>query len=134
MSFVIGEEIKKRVKRKGLKNKAFGDLMNIEERNLYHFFKKEQMDVDQLLLASEILDFNFLSLYIKNSKFKNYWQKSSEANLPVDALAVAPLEKVEPEISFSICIKGSVEKISSEMSNFLQLIKIEAENRGLTLG
>ena len=70
MDFIIGAEIKKMLRKRGLTNIAFAEKMNMEERNLYHFFKKEALDVDQLLQASQILDFDFLDLYIKNSKFE----------------------------------------------------------------
>lgn len=133
MDFVIGEEIKKRVRKKGLKNKAFADLMNMEERNLYHFFKKEALEVDQLLQASKILDFDFLELYIENSKYKEY---ALELGKPVVG---SPIDKTihvdnsENQISFSINIKGSFDTVSKEMSNFLQSVKEEAEKRGFKL-
>jgi|SRR5690606_1878338 len=133
MDFVIGEEIKKRVRKKGLKNKAFADLMNMEERNLYHFFKKEVMDVDQLLEAGKILDFDFLTLYIKNSKFKDYI-----ADLGNPVAIQSSSEHIEQynrenQISFSLTVQGSFDVVSSEMSNFLQSIKKEAEERGMRL-
>lgn len=130
---MIGEEIKKRVKKKGLKNKAFADLMNIEERNLYHFFKKEQMDVDQLLQASKVLDFDFLTLYIKNSKYKEYLNDFKDVASDNISEYQTDIDKNNNQISFSICIKGKFDTISQEMSNFLQVIKKEAEDRGLEL-
>lgn len=130
---MIGEEIKKRVKKKGLKNKAFADLMNIEERNLYHFFKKEQMDVDQLLQASKVLDFDFLTLYIKNSKYREYLNDFKDVASDNISEYQTDIDKNNNQISFSICIKGKFDTISQEMSNFLQVIKKEAEDRGLEL-
>lgn len=131
MNFVIGEEIKKRVRKKGLKNKAFADMMNMEERNLYHFFKKEVLDVDQLLEASKILDFDFLSLYIKNSRFKDHFQ---ELGTPIfDNTLSEPAETYQSrnQISFSFTVQGPFDVVTKEMSNFLQYIKKEAEERGL---
>lgn len=134
MDFVIGNEIKKVVNKKGLKNKTFASLMNMEERNLYHFFKREQIDIDLLLKASEVLDVDFVSLYIENSKFKNHLKRYESAK---GSELVNDLEygyEKENQISFSICVKGSFEKVSSEMSNILQLVKKEVEDRGLSLG
>jgi|SRR5690606_5119562 len=133
MDFVIGEEIKKRVKKKGLKNKAFADMMNMEERNLYHFFKKEVMDVDQLLEASKILEFDFLTLYIKNSKFKDHIKELGTPIIsPTPREPIVSYEKSN-QISFSLTVQGSFDTVSKEMSNFLQSIKKEAEERGLHL-
>lgn len=133
MSFIIGEEIKKRVRRKGLKNKAFAEKMNMEERNLYHFFKREQMDVDQLLEASKILDFDFLTLYIQNSKYKEYLNKYDQEHPKISNAGEGQTDYNKNQISFSINVKGSFDTVSKEMSNFLQSVKKEAEERGLHL-
>lgn len=131
---MIGDEIKKMVRKRGLKNKAFADLMNMEERNLYHFFKREQMEVDLLLQAGEILDFDFLSLYIRNSKFKNYLENNSKQNSFSDRSSTKNQPQLENQISFSINVKGSIDTASLSMSNFLQSVKLEAEKFGFKLG
>ena len=133
MDFIIGAEIKKLVRKRGITNKAFAEKMNMEERNLYHFFKKETLDVDILLQASEILDFDFLELYIKNSKFKNYSFNRQNNTLVQPHKSGEPVEEVKNQISFSINLKGDFDKVSQEMSNFLQLVKKEAELRGFKL-
>lgn len=133
MDFIIGAEIKKLVRKRGITNKAFAEKMNMEERNLYHFFKKETLDVDILLQASEILDFDFLELYIKNSKFKNYSSNRQNNALIQSHKSGETVEEVKNQISFSINLKGDFDKVSQEMSNFLQLVKKEAELRGFKL-
>lgn len=133
MNFIIGAEIKKIVKKRGIKYKAFADLMNMEERNLYHFFKKENIDIDQIMEASKVLDYDFLTLYISNSRYKNYFQKLN-ADTP-DQIANEPSiqNKKENQISFSITIKGTMSKVAEEMSNFLQSVKEEADKRGFEI-
>lgn len=133
MDFVIGTEIKKIIRERGMTNRAFADKMNMEERNLYHFFKKETIDLDVLLLASQVLDFDFLELYIKNSKFKQYSKKSSHPNHTTVAEEQEVYKKNSNQISFSIHLKGDFNKVAEEMSNFLQLVKKEAEQRGFEL-
>ncbi|CDS92744.1 conserved hypothetical protein [Sphingobacterium sp. PM2-P1-29] len=133
MDFVIGTEIKKIIRERGMTNRAFADKMNMEERNLYHFFKKETIDLDVLLQASQVLDFNFLELYIKNSKFR----KHSEIFNATAPISVSEEQgsyiKKSNQISFSIHLKGDFNKVTAEMSNFLQLVKKEAEQRGFEL-
>lgn len=133
MDFIIGAEIKKLVRKRGITNKAFAEKMNMEERNLYHFFKKETLDVDILLQASEILDFDFLDLYIKNSKFKNYSLNRQNTPLIQPKKNGEHVEDSKNQISFSINLKGDFDMVSQEMSNFLQLVKKEAEQRGFRL-
>lgn len=133
MSFVIGAEIKKRLKAKGLKNKSFADMMHMEERNLYHFFKREQMEVDLLLRAGQILDYDFLTLYIKNSKYKDYLGHTNLEQPNTVNEPVIEYEKKQNQISFSINICGPFDTVTKEMSNFLQSIKDEAEKRGLKI-
>lgn len=131
MSFVIGEEIRKKVRSKGLKNKAFAELMNIEERNLYHFFKKELLDIDQLLQASKVLNYDFVNLYIQNSKFSDYFGDSTTKNQQSNTLP--DLATSTNQISFSFTVKGSMESVQKEISSFLKSIQQEAESRGLSI-
>ncbi|MGA6117177.1 hypothetical protein [Sphingobacterium anhuiense] len=133
MDFIIGAEIKKMLRKRGLTNIAFAEKMNMEERNLYHFFKKEALDVDQLLQASQILDFDFLDLYIKNSKFKQYSKKFVDPHHISVSEEQEVYKKSSNQISFSIHLKGDFNKVAEEMSNFLQLVKKEAEQRGFEL-
>lgn len=127
MEFMIGNEIKKLVKKRGLTNKAFAEKMDMEERNLYHFFKKKQIDLDQLLKATQVLDYDFVSLYIKNSKFSGYLNKTvtSENNLT---------SPPQPKVSFTVNILGGFEKITEELPEIMKILKSETEARGLQLG
>ena len=131
MSFSIGEEIKKKVKERGITNVAFAEKMGIEERNLYHFFKKKDISLEQLLEASHILDHDFIKLYIKNleKKDKKYSQYVSELT-PVYPSPNAP----DNQISFSVKIFGEFEKIQHAFPDFIAVMQREAETRGLHLG
>lgn len=131
---MIGNEIKKVVKQRGLTNVAFAEKMDMEERNLYHFFKKKHLDLEQLLKASEVLDFDFVALYIKNSKYSSYLSKRSDQNLLRDSETNYIKLDMEPKVSFTVNILGGFDTLKKEMPELLQIIKNETESRGLQLG
>lgn len=126
MNFSIGEEIKKKVKERGMTNVAFAEKMAMEERNLYHFFKKKDINFGQLLDASRILDFDFVNLYIKNRQAKSDIKADLREN-PLNDLT-------SKDVSFNIMVRGSLEKLTSQLPDFLNAVNKEAENRGLHLG
>lgn len=131
---MIGNEIKKIVRKRGLTNIAFAEMMNMEERNLYHFYKKEQIDIDQLLKASQVLDFDFISLYIKNSEFGKNYQADSPIKLAKESQEKYIRQTDDPKISFTVNILGSFDKITKELPDILKVLKDETESRGLHLG
>jgi len=134
MEFMIGNEIKKIVKKRGLTNKAFADKMDMEERNLYHFFKKKQLDLDQLLKAGEVLDYDFVGLYIKNSKYNSYLRKQTNENILRESTSGYVKSDMQPKISFTVNILGQFDKITQELPEIMKIIKAETEARGLQLG
>src|SRR5690606_2591383 len=99
MSFSIGEEIKRKVKERGLTNVAFAEKMAMEERNLYHFFKKKEMTIDQLVTASRVLNHDFVNLYIRKKL-----TTKSDSGIAVDPdllMDTQPEYHKTPEISLS---------------------------------
>lgn len=53
----------------GLSIKDFARELCCERNSVYYIFKQENIDIKRLLRISEILDFNFLSLYVvENNK------------------------------------------------------------------
>lgn len=134
MEFMIGNEIKKIVKERGLTNVAFADKMDMEERNLYHFFKKKQLGLDQLLKASEVLDYDFVSLYIKNSRYSSYLTKLNSENILMENTEEYLKSAPDPKISFTVNILGRFDKITQELPEIMKILKSETEARGLQLG
>uniref|UniRef100_F4C454 Uncharacterized protein n=1 Tax=Sphingobacterium sp. (strain 21) TaxID=743722 RepID=F4C454_SPHS2 len=142
MSFVIGEEIKKIAKLRKFKNAEFADAMNMEERNLYHFFKKSDLTLDQLVDASKVLEYDFISLYLKHKKgiqsIANLIAQGSNDIVEEKAESYQRTEKrlVEPknQISFTVKIFGDYSKIREEIPSLLDIIKEQAELRGLHMG
>ncbi len=59
----IGNEIRKRVVASGMSIKEFARLLCCERHSVYYIFKQDNIDINRLLKISEILGFDFLSLY-----------------------------------------------------------------------
>lgn len=133
MNFSIGEEIKKRVKESGLTNVAFAEKMNMAERNLYHFFNKKDMSLDQLVDASHVLGFDFIKLYLEHSPKKDKLLPSMKSICGEPDGEYTRRKKIKHEISFSVTVSGELETIQHEFTNFLSVMKKEADSRGLAL-
>lgn len=131
MSFSIGEEIKKKIEEKGITNVAFAEKMGIGERNLYHFFKKNEIPLDQLIDASNVLDFDFIELYLKNSTKK---LKSPSIYVEEPASEYKKTSVKKHEISLTVNIFGELSQITHAFPELLQVIEKEARDRGLHLG
>ena len=57
----IGEVIKRRVDELGMSHSEFARRINCSRTSLYNLFAKKSIDVDLLLLISEVLDYDFLA-------------------------------------------------------------------------
>jgi transcriptional regulator with XRE-family HTH domain len=136
MDFIIGAEIKSVLKESRMKNAEFAEAMNMEERNLYHFFKKTELTLDQLLKASQVLDYDFVSLYLNNKrglpKYRNYSLKEDQEIAPGAHESSQDYEK-KRQISFSVNILGEIDRLQKEFPAFLEEIQRAAEARGLRL-
>lgn len=134
MSFSIGEEIKKKIEEKGITNVAFAEKMGIGERNLYHFFKKNEIPLDQLIDASNVLDFDFINLYLKNSNKKLKPSSPSLLGVAEDGSEYRTAPTKKHEISLTVNIFGELSQISHAFPELLKVIDKEAKARGLHLG
>ncbi len=126
MKFVIGEKIKEKVEERGVTQKAFASAIGMTARNLERFFERSDISINQLVKASEFLNFDFVSLYIENSPHgKNIPQivKEDSVNYQIKS----------KDISVQISISGDIETISKNFSSLFNKIKSEAEQRGLHL-
>jgi transcriptional regulator len=65
MSLHIGKEIEQRYRESGIKLSEFAKRLNTSPRNVYAIFERSDIKTDLLLKVSEILKFNFFSLYKK---------------------------------------------------------------------
>lgn len=131
MSFTIGEEIKKKIEERGITNVAFAEKMGIGERNLYHFFKKNDIPLDQLIEAGYILDFDFIKLQLQNSPKRD---KVLPNYLNEPSVEYKRTEKSHHEVSLTVNIFGELSKITQSFPELLAIIDKEARDRGLHLG
>jgi predicted transcriptional regulator len=69
MQLHIGKEIEKIYQNSGMKLSEFAKRINTSSRNVYSIFERPEIKTDQLTKISEVLRFNFFSLYMssKNS-------------------------------------------------------------------
>ncbi len=68
MQLHIGKEIEKIYQNSGMKLSEFAKRINTSSRNVYSIFERPEIKTDQLAKISEVLRFNFFSLYMTSKK------------------------------------------------------------------
>jgi len=68
MRLHIGKEIELRYKESGIKLSEFARRLNTSPRNVYAIFERPDIKTDLLLKISEVLNFNFFSLYSSDNQ------------------------------------------------------------------
>jgi predicted transcriptional regulator len=66
MQLHIGKEIEKIYQNSGMKLSEFAKRINTSSRNVYSIFERPEIKTDQLAKISEVLRFNFFSLYMSS--------------------------------------------------------------------
>jgi len=137
MKELIGQLIRDALRKKGITQEDFASEMGMSHRNLANLLNKNHIPIDQLVRVSKLLNQDFIKdytdwLYENESVLKPYktdvLKKIRHAD-DDDIYVSLPVD----QISFSLKIQGSFDTVTSEMANFLQSIKKEAEERGLHL-
>ncbi len=65
----IGEIIKAKVDEQGIGYAEFARRINCARTSLYNLFNSKSIDVERLLIISEVLNFNFIEeVYLKESR------------------------------------------------------------------
>ena len=65
MEIHIGSEIKKVFEKKGMSISEFSRRLNYSRENVYNIFNRKTIDTGLLLLISEMLEFDFFSLFVQ---------------------------------------------------------------------
>jgi transcriptional regulator with XRE-family HTH domain len=69
----IGKAIKQKVKERGLRVADFADAIHCNRTNVYDIFNRKSIDVEQLILISKVLEYDFISaLYFNRTVAKKY--------------------------------------------------------------
>jgi transcriptional regulator with XRE-family HTH domain len=69
----IGKAIKQKVKERGLRVTDFADAIHCNRTNVYDIFNRKSIDVEQLILISKVLEYDFISeIYFNHISPKRY--------------------------------------------------------------
>ncbi len=80
--FILGKEIKKEVKRKGIKITEFAEMINYSRRNIYEIFERKSIDTNLLQKTGKVLGTNlFIHFFSEKELNELKTQKSNEENL-----------------------------------------------------
>jgi transcriptional regulator with XRE-family HTH domain len=61
----IGTEIKAAFEKTGMTITKFSKRLNMSRENVYSIFNRQSIDTGLLVLISEVLEFDFFSLYVQ---------------------------------------------------------------------
>ena len=126
MIYVIGEAIRNKILEKGMTFVAFADKFGLSDRNLQYVFKKEDLPISQILRASELLEYDFLTDYVKAKKPKYLGKNILSEN---DEKSSVGKQK---KISINLTISGGINSYDN-FPKFLKIIKEEANGLGFEI-
>lgn len=72
----IGEMIKEKVKERKMSTVEFAQAIKISRPNVYNLYKQPSIDIDKLMMISEVLKFDFVGSYYDYYKKEQMKQKS----------------------------------------------------------
>lgn len=90
MQLHIGKEIEKIYQNSGMKLSEFAKRINNSSRNVYSIFARPEIKTDQLAKISEVLRFNFFSLYMTPKN--NHVAEPEETYTPAKSKITVTLE------------------------------------------
>ena len=67
----IGTEIKRKFEKSKMTQKEFGKLLGIPQQNVSRIFNKKSIETSKLIKISNVLGFNFFTLYSPESSSSN---------------------------------------------------------------
>lgn len=98
----IGTLIKQKLESSPLSITQFADCIHCDRTTVYDIFKRKSIDIDRLLLISEVLHYNFLwEVYLKNNPIMAY----SKATSFMVEVTGDDAEKLNKTGYINICLK-----------------------------
>ena len=130
MKEIIGVVIKESIRKSDMTQEDFAKEMGMTLRNLANLFNKEHIPIEQLVRASKIMKQDFIKVYTD-------WLYEKEPkirpNENEDIQPKYPDQYLKNEMTIFLNVKGSFDDIKNNMTDFLEIVKKEAEERGLHL-
>lgn len=98
----IGSLIKQKLEDSSLTISQFAARINCDRTTVYDIFKRKSVDVERLLLISEVLHYNFLwEVYLKNNPIMAY-SKGSSFTVEMDG---EEKDKAKKSCYINICLE-----------------------------
>lgn len=137
MEFKLGDFVRKKVQEKGLSYKSVSDKIGMTPRGLDKMLNGNDMKMSQVIKLSDAVGFDFVGILHEKEIISK--KKSKDYSI-IDTIPLTANEnensyetKIIQEISFQLNVKGAFEKIQTELPAFMEIVRKEAESRGLHL-
>ncbi|KAA8483730.1 hypothetical protein BDE36_1808 [Arcticibacter tournemirensis] len=126
MDYVIGDAIRRKIEEKGMTFVAFADKFGITDRNLQYFFKRNDISLQQITRASEILDYDFVKEYLAALKEDGKGRWIAEEPAPEYA-------SKQKGITTSFTIVGNQDDYYKNFPDLLRTLISEASKLGFSI-
>ncbi|MDR0414877.1 MAG: helix-turn-helix domain-containing protein [Prevotellaceae bacterium] len=95
--FHIGEVIRQKVKERGLSVVDFADAIHCTRSHVYTIYSRKDMDVEQLVQISKVLDYDLISeVYLNRPSLKKYLVLLEVNEQQLQTLSELPVKFVQP--------------------------------------
>ncbi|MDR0710880.1 MAG: helix-turn-helix domain-containing protein [Prevotellaceae bacterium] len=93
----IGEIIRQKVKERGISVVDFANAIHCTRSHVYTIYSRKNMDVEQLMLISKALGYDFISeLYLNHSSSKKYLVVLEVNEQQLTSLPELPVKFIQP--------------------------------------
>lgn len=113
MSVHLGRLIHEKAKEKKFSQQELGDMINRSKQNVGDIYKRQSIDSELLLKLSEVLEFDFFSVYYEENNLKSTRQTEIEQlRSENDSLRSVLLQKEEAIGNLKIALEANQKTIS----------------------
>lgn len=126
MNYAIGDAIRKKIEEKGMTFVAFAEKFGITDRNLQYFFKRDDISLQQITRASQVLEYDFVKEYLDALKKEGKGGWIFEEDKP-------EYGKIQSGISTSITIVSNPDNYYKNFPDLLKAFIAEASKLGFSI-